>query len=337
MDAVADGIDSSCVLENLISALDWYKHDIQNSECYVLLTPEDEIKHGKSVLESGCIFSRNELVKHNLRLVFKVATRYKNRGLEFSDLLQEGNIGLIRAAEKYDYKRGFRFSTYATWWIRQTIERAIVNSGKDIRLPMHVHQLRNRVLKIVRTIESETGKSATDKEVALRMDEDIEFIRKALYCLNIDMVTIDGVSQKNYGDDIDSRTLLEYMESDFFNPEQNVEVLCEIEQAMASLKELAEGLSGLCERGSLNEKQIGVFKKRYGLDDGSLEVHTLESVAKEYKLTRERVRQIVVIVWKKLDATNLFNNSMCSNELAILQMFNRVHEFEKLVDMEALI
>lgn len=244
-----------------------------------LLSAEEEVYFSRLSLK-GDEAARKRMIESNLRLVVKIARRYINRGLALLDLIEEGNLGLIRAVEKFDPERGFRFSTYATWWIRQTIERAIMNQTRTIRLPIHVVKELNIYLRAARELSQKLDHEPTPEEIALALNKPVEDVRKMLK-LNEKITSVDtpvaGASEKQLLDVI----------ADEKDPGPEVEL-----QDQDIRQHLTLWLS------ELNPKQREVLARRFGLL--GYEPSTLEDVGQEIGLTRERVRQIQVEALRRL-------------------------------------
>ncbi|MBD3586062.1 RNA polymerase sigma factor RpoS [Salinimonas sp. HHU 13199] len=244
-----------------------------------LLTAEEEVHFARRALK-GCEASRKRMIVSNLRLVVKIARRYNNRGLALLDLIEEGNLGLIRAVEKFDPERGFRFSTYATWWIRQTIERAIMNQTRTIRLPIHVVKELNVYLRAARELSQKLDHEPTAEEIAKALDKPVEDVTKMLR-LNERITSVDTP----IGGENDKALLDILADQHEYSPEENLQD-SDIKSNIVSWLE------------ELNPKQREVLARRFGLL--GYEPSTLEDVGAEIGLTRERVRQIQVEALRRL-------------------------------------
>ena len=244
-----------------------------------LLSPDEEMELARR-MSDGDEVAKKRLAEANLRLVVSIAKRYVGRGMLFLDLIQEGNLGLIKAVEKFDYKKGFKFSTYATWWIRQAITRAIADQARTIRIPVHMVETINKLIRISRQLLQELGREPSDEELAKEMDMPIEKVRE------IRKIAQEPVSLETpIGEEEDSHL------GDFI-PDEDVPAPADA-AAFTLLKEhLIEVLD------TLTEREEKVLRLRFGLDDGR--ARTLEEVGKEFNVTRERIRQIEAKALRKL-------------------------------------
>jgi RNA polymerase primary sigma factor len=256
------------------------KLHIITEDCGLSIGEIKDINRKMSIGEAKARRAKKEMVEANLRLVISIAKKYTNRGLQFLDLIQEGNIGLMKAVDKFEYRRGYKFSTYATWWIRQAITRSIADQARTIRIPVHMIETINKLNRISRQMLQEMGREATPEELAERMEMPEDKIRKVL------KIAKEPISMETpIGDDEDSHL------GDFI---EDTNVTAPVDSA--TISGLKEATTDVLE--GLTAREAKVLRMRFGIDMNT--DHTLEEVGKQFDVTRERIRQIEAKALRKL-------------------------------------
>jgi RNA polymerase primary sigma factor len=279
IDVIPEEIELDLTIPEGISIEDPVRMYLKEIGKVPLLTPDEEIELAKRIAQ-GDEEAKKRLSEANLRLVVSIAKRYVGRGMLFLDLIQEGNLGLMKAVEKFDYRKGYKFSTYATWWIRQAITRAIADQARTIRIPVHMVETINKLIRVSRQLLQELGREPTPEEIAEEMDITVEKVREIM------KIAQEPVSLETpIGEEEDSHL------GDFI-PDEDAPAPAEA----AAFTMLKEQLIDVLD--SLTPREEKVLKLRFGLEDGR--ARTLEEVGKEFNVTRERIRQIEAKALRKL-------------------------------------
>ena len=326
-------LDQSNVGVSLISKdpLEIYYQDLRRFKKF--LSADQEVELGRRVREENDMAARDILVRHNLRLVlwiarkhlFKInARRNEWSGLDYSDLVQEGNIGLITAASQYDYRKGFRFTTYAQWWIRAAIGRVITNSG-FIRIPAHLDESVSKVTRIMEDIALREGRPPSIEEIAIVAEMDASKVRQVLKAAqtSVSMAALNEViADSRDGSPSGENELGDFIVDErFLRPDRALEAQQELDAACKRLNHLTEMLYA---DESISERNRVIFVSLYGLG-GSLRMRTLEHVGENYDITRERIRQIILICWEKLQKSGLD-----MDHDSVVEELERIGELENL-------
>ncbi len=283
-DATGEEITQDMSVENLTLSKDVKINDpvrmyLKEIGCINLLTSDEEFEYAKRA-EEGDEEAKRMLAESNLRLVVSIAKRYVGRGMLFLDLIQEGNIGLMKAVDKFDPTKGFKFSTYATWWIRQAITRAIADQARTIRVPVHMVETINKLARVQRQLTQELNREPTDEEIAKKLGITVDKVRE-VYKISQDPVSLETP----IGEEDDSHL------GDFIRDERTMGP-----EEYATVEMLKEELKGVLS--TLTEREEKVLRLRFGLDDG--QCRTLEEVGQIFGVTRERIRQIEAKALRKL-------------------------------------
>lgn len=313
--------------QTLSSPLLQYYHGVGK---FRLLTSSEEIDLSRRVLDENDLEARNTLVSHNLRLVPWIANHFMWSGVPFLDLIQEGNTGLITAAEKFDYHKGFRFSTYASWWIRQAIMRGIQNCESLIRLPVHIHELRNRILITAAEIAGDTSSLPSEELIATKLDLPVSVVksilcsttRSSIVCIDMKMTGSDGSGHsKSFGEVI--------VDLNAADPMTTLEAKQELALACETVNIVLRAIRSQSSESEKSQRNVCIFKAIFGLD-GTREEKTLGEVAGEFGVTKQQGYQIVRKIWSQLEEVGIdFNNEK------LRQYLQRIEELEKLTNVSA--
>jgi RNA polymerase primary sigma factor len=263
-------------------SLEQFQNDLREVEKDASISVADikELSRVMSISEARAIRAKKEMIEANLRLVISIAKKYTNRGLQFLDLIQEGNIGLMKAVDKFEYRRGYKFSTYATWWIRQAITRSIADQARTIRIPVHMIETINKLTRIERQLMQEMGRPATPEELAEKMDMPVDKIRKVM------RIAKEPISMETPVGDEEDAHIGDFIPDDI--------TLSPVDSATS--EGLREATRAILE--GLTPREAKVLRMRFGIDMNT--DHTLEEVGKQFDVTRERIRQIEAKALRKL-------------------------------------
>ena len=271
------------------NSLEFYLKRIKNNK---LLSTREEVLLAQKV-ESGDLLAKEALIKSNLRLVISIAKNYLGKGLLFLDLIQEGNLGLIKAVEKFNYRKGYKFSTYATWWIREAVTRALADNGRTIRLPAHIIEAINKISRVQKELFQKLGRKPKIEEIAERTNISPEKVRKVLQILEEKLVSLDSKIKEE---------------------EEDLELGIFVEDTKAELPLKEVGSSILRDKiaeilNTLNRREKKILMLRFGIYDG--QPKTLEEIGREFGITKERIRQIESKALDKLRDSNRIENLKC--------------------------
>ncbi len=313
------------ILKEVIDRPNAYYRAVKNHR---FLTGEETLTLSKKWHASQDYGARNQMVVHNLRWVMKIAKRYVNRGLDFDDLVQEGNIGLMTAAERFDPERGFRFLTYATWWIRQGITRAIQNHKSLIRMPVHRQEFRTRILKAACEVGQELEREPTLEEIAARAEDTVENVRKAMHDFNIPVVSLEELAYGGGTGEREPATIGDIISDDYTGA---ADTMLTAKEDLERCSERIRTLLAIIKALHVPEKHKEAFKAYYGLE-GNIENHTLETVGAIQNVTRERIRQKIGMVW-----TSIRESGLNLDDKKLMAELDRIHHLENLVAVEAIL
>lgn len=328
---IASSFKKELSLDKLVDRLHGDVHDdslamyLKDISKFRLLNGREQNALAKRVQNHADQEAKDLLVSHNLRLVVAIARRYRGRGLDYMDLIQEGNIGLMRAIDLYDYTKGFAVSTYATWWIRQALSRAIYDYARTIRIPVHMMELWNKILRASAELVTRLGREPEEAEIANHLSLPTDAVAKALQGMKMNTVSLDdlagnGTTNDRFEIGFTAASFLE--ERSALKPHQLIWAKEELLQACSNVRRILNELSSFPFRDQM------IFRTRYGLDE-SLDPKSLEKSGEVYGITRGRIRQITLGIWLKLPEQNFWEDERWLEG----EMF-RITELGELVDLE---